>query len=113
MDKAKQAMVDVQTGRHGKRSSRSTRTQAAKREERPGLPAGRVAESSAGPPQLVEPIHGPRRPSSSRFGREHLRKVMALSADANLDRLCEDAALEIERLRATRPPRLSGTVSIR
>ena len=106
MDKAKEAMIDAQTRGRGKRSRRSARTPAGKQEKRPGLSAGRVAESSAGPPQPVAPIHGPRRPPSTRFGPEHLRKVMSLSSDANLDRLCEDAALEIERLRTARPLRL-------
>jgi len=105
-------MMDAKTAAltrgHGKRSSRSGRTPTTK-QSRPGFPAGRGAESNAttgGPPEPFTPIHGPRRPPSTRFGRGHLRKVMSLSSDANLDRLCEDAALEIERLRAARPNRM-------
>ncbi len=106
MDKAEEEMIDAQTRGHGKRSGRSARTPATKQQKRPGLPAGREAESASGPPQPFAPNYGPRRPPSTRFGPEHLRKVMALSPDANLDRLCEDAALEIERLRASRSNRM-------
>ena len=108
MDQAKEAMIDAQTRGRGKRSRRSAPASTTK-QSRPGFPAGRGAESNAttaGPPQPVAPIHGPRRPPSTRFGPEHLRKVMSLSSDASLDRLCEDAALEIERLRTARPLRL-------
>ena len=99
-------MTDSKARGRSKRSSRSAPAPATK-QGRPGFPAGHGAEAkatSSGPPQPFEPIHGPRRPPSNSFGREHLRKVMLLSSDADVDRLCEDAALEIERLRARPAP---------
>ncbi len=105
MDKAQEAMTEGKARGPGKRSNRAART-SDKKQSRPGLPARREAESTAtlsGAPEPFEPIHGPRRPPSAGFGREHLRKVLMLSEDADVDRLYEDAACEIERLRATRP----------
>ncbi len=98
-------MTEGKARGRGKRSSRAGRA-SDKQQGRPGLPARREAEAKAtlsGAPEPFEPIHGPSRPPSSSFGREHLRKVLMLSTDADVDRLCEDAALEIEHLRATQP----------
>ncbi len=106
MDKAQAAMTEGKARGPGKRSNRAART-SDKKKSRPGLPARREADAKAtlsGAPELLQPIHhGPSRPPSNSFGREHLRKVLMLSTDVDVDRLCEDAALEIERLRATRP----------
>lgn len=51
-------------------------------------------------------IHGPAggRPLAA-FGREHLRSVLHLSEATDIDRLCEDAALEIAELRGSKVDR--------
>lgn len=54
-------------------------------------------------PDPAEPIHGPARPPSVPFGLAHLRKALSLSAEISVDRLAEDAAIEIESLRAQLP----------
>ncbi len=105
MDKAQEAMTEGKARGRGKRPSRAARA-SDKQQGRPGLPARREANAKAtlsGAPELLQPIHGPSRPPSNSFGREHLRKVLMLSTDADVDRLCEDAALEIQHFRATRP----------
>ncbi len=107
MDKAQEAMTEGKACGPGKRSSRSARKPTTPKSG-PGLPARREADAKvtlSGAPELLEPIHGPSRPPSKSFGREHLRKVLMLSEDADVDRRCEDAAGEIEHRRATRPAR--------
>jgi hypothetical protein len=52
--------------------------------------------------------HGPQRPVKVIYGVAHLCTAQNLSpprSDAELQRLCEDAACEIERLRALERPR--------
>ncbi len=44
--------------------------------------------------------HGPQARPARLFGPERLRQVLDLSPDADTDRLCQDAADEIESLRA-------------
>lgn len=55
------------------------------------------------PDQTPEPVpihtHGPHSRPPERFGRDRLRQVLNLSPEADTDRICEDAAAEIERLR--------------
>jgi len=47
------------------------------------------------------PVHGPKTwPGAALSGVERLRKCLAVSPEVAVDRLCEDAAGEIERLRA-------------
>jgi len=63
------------------------------------------------PPAIAPPGHirqhghglqsGPRQ---ELVGVEHLRNVLRLSADADVERICEDAANEIEQLREQAPP---------
>ncbi|MGD2109328.1 MAG: hypothetical protein PVI86_08035 [Phycisphaerae bacterium] len=49
------------------------------------------------PPPRFE--HGPASPPVRLFGPDRLRKVLGLSTDVDLTRLCDDAATEIETLR--------------
>jgi hypothetical protein len=89
MDKAQEAITVGKARGHGKRSSRSARA-ADKQQSRPGFPAGRGAEAkatSSGPPEPFEPIHGPRRPPSTRFGREHTFEQPSIALRRPLDRL--------------------------
>lgn len=101
-DKAKSVMVEAQTGGLRKQPKRTPVADS----KRPGPPAARGGDFAPEPPLPVKPIHGPSGPPSAGFGPEHLRQVLELSADVSTDRLCEDAALEIERLRS--PPRLGA-----
>lgn len=62
-------------------------------------------------PAIKPPGRGPNRghglqggPLKVQYGAEHLRRVLSLSADASTERLCEDAAVEIERLREGQAP---------
>lgn len=54
-------------------------------------------------PQRPGFSHGPPSPSKMPFGVAHLRHAMGLSDREDLERLAEDAALEIERLRMSKP----------
>ena len=48
--------------------------------------------------------HGADKPVETPYGVAHLREVMKLSADVPIERVCEDAAMEIERLTANQKP---------
>ena len=60
---------------------------------RPGVADARGPQAPAVPPPADR--HGPPRPATTLHGISHLRAVMNL-VDADLDQLCEDAALELE-----------------
>lgn len=69
------------------------------------------------PPGVIRPGgHGPHSPVDQPFGVEKLRRTLQLSDNVPLDRLCEDAAAEIENLRSKKPqefqprPKLSEVV---
>jgi hypothetical protein len=56
------------------------------------------ADSSPSTPSAQpDPIAGPRNPPRP-YARERLRRLLNLSAETDLDQLCESAAAEIERL---------------
>ena len=62
-----------------------------------GRPPGRVLTGGHGPQSGVRIVNGPAR----------LRQVLNLSATCDINQACEDAAVEIERLRrqGPQPPR--------
>ncbi len=69
-------------GRMNKPRDRGTKE---RREERPGVVRNKG--------------HGPSGPVEVLYGVNHLRRVLDVSADVNIQRLCEDAAVELEELR--------------
>ena len=56
------------------------------------------------PEPATTATYGPQRPVQVKHGADRLRAVLELSADVDLDRLCEDAASEIEYLRTLPKP---------
>ena len=61
--------------------------------------------SLIGPPDPPPARHGPAQPARTLFGLAHLRDVLRLSATADVNQVCEDAACELERLREQAPRR--------
>lgn len=55
-------------------------------------------DADPSPSAPSDPIHGPRKPPRF-YGRERLRRLLNLSAEIDLDQLCESAAAEIDDLR--------------
>jgi hypothetical protein len=55
-------------------------------------------------PPCARATFGPQQPVVRPFGAERLRRLMRLSRDVPVDRLCEDASAEIERLRERERP---------
>lgn len=43
--------------------------------------------------------HGPPGPVEALYGVAHLRRVLNLSAEVHIERVCQDAAVELEELR--------------
>ncbi len=69
---------------------------------------GRRSRHPAAPPGAPShTVHGPSGPPTSVLGVERLRRAMNVSAGVDVDRLCEEAAAELEDLRATRHLRVS------
>jgi len=64
----------------------------------PATPQGDATVGPASPPDPPPARHGPVRPVTPLHGISHLRAALNLR-DADLERLCEDAACELERLR--------------
>ena len=65
-------------------------------------PAAAVDCGRHTPTPAASDRHGPRQPLTDPYGVAHLCTVMNLH-DPDVDRLCEDAALEITRLRERVP----------
>lgn len=68
---------------------------------RPGAaqPPTTAAAPHAPPSFAPADRHGPRGPRVQRYGLDRLREALRLSSEVPLEEVCEDAALELERLR--------------
>ena len=68
--------------------------------------SSKAVDSTIRPPGRVSTrhTHGANEPVVGRYGVERLRHVLGLSGDVDFGRICEDAASEIERLRAKQSP---------
>lgn len=67
----------------------------------PATPQGDRAVAPANPPDPPPARHGP---APILYGFAHLRAVMNLTAAVPIDQVCEEAALELTRLRAEQRP---------
>ncbi len=56
------------------------------------------------PGTVLKPgVHGPQKATRRATGSDRLRKAMQLSGDVPIETVCDEAAREIEALRANRP----------
>jgi len=63
-------------------------------------PKSEAPDSGVSPPGVVGGQgHGMSSPIDAPFGLSHLRDVLRLSADVPQDKVCQEAALDIKRLR--------------
>ena len=70
---------------------------AASQDDAPAAPVS--------PPDPPPAKHGPAGPARTLYGLAHLRAVQNLSTAVPVDQVCEEAALELTRLRAEPRPR--------
>jgi len=78
----------------------------SKKSEPPATPQGDAPVGPASPPDPPPARHGPPGPVRTLYALAHLRAVQNLSTAVPIDQVCEEAALELTRLRAA----LSGKV---
>ncbi len=79
----------------------------SKKSAPPAAPQGDApaAPTSPPPPDPPSARHGPAAPAPTLYGFAHLRAVQNLSTAVPIDQVCEEAALELTRLRAEPRPR--------
>ena len=77
----------------------------SKKSPPPATPQGATTEVPASPPDPPPAKHGRAGPSRTLYGLSHLRAVQNLSTAVPIDQVCEEAALELTRLRAEQRPR--------
>jgi hypothetical protein len=79
----------------------------SKKSEPPATPQGDAPAAPASPPPPDPPPakHGPAGPPRTLYGFASLRAVMNLSAAVPMEQVCQEAALELARLRAALSPR--------
>lgn len=77
----------------------------SKKSEPPTTPGGDAPAAPGGQPDPPPHKHGPAGPAPTLYGFAHLRAVMNLTAAVPIDQVCEEAALELDRLRAEPRPR--------
>ena len=78
----------------------------APRAERSAEPGGQSDRAAARPPGRVLPGgHGPQEPIEVLTGVGRLRKMLNLSPVCDIEQVCSDAVVEIERLRAPKTRR--------
>jgi len=71
----------------------------------PATAQGDTTVSPESPPDPAPAKHGPAGPARTLYGLAHLRAVQNLSTAVPVDQVCEEAALELTRLRAEPRPR--------
>ena len=76
----------------------------SKKSEPPATPQGDAPTAPARPPDPPPARHGPAGPVRTLYGLSHLRAVQNLSTAVPIDQVCEEAALELTRLRADQRP---------
>jgi len=77
----------------------------SKKSEPPATPQGETTAAPESPPDPPPAKHGPAGPAKTLYGFAHLRAVQNLSNAVPIDQVCEEAALELTRLRAEPRPR--------
>ena len=76
----------------------------SKKSPPPVAPQGDAPVGPARTPDPPPAKHGPAGPARTLYGFAHLRSVMNLTAAVRIDQVCEEAALELTRLRAEQRP---------
>ena len=76
----------------------------SKKSPPPATAQGDTTVSPESPPDPPPAQHGPTGPARTLYGLAHLRAVQNLSTAVPIDQVCEEAALELTRLRAEQRP---------